>query len=101
MDTSSTITTSAVIGSSSLLKNISSSSVENPISSSLCIVLASLFEVSLILLAALPVGAVKITSFLFFSNTLIIEFIVVVFPVPGPPVIITNPLSTHSFIAVI
>ncbi|VIG04902.1 Uncharacterised protein [Clostridioides difficile] len=99
IDTSSTIITSEFIGSSSSLKKVKSSSVENPISSNLCIVFASLLEVSLILFAALPVGAAKVTLLPLFSNMSIIALIVVVLPVPGPPVIINTPLLTDSLTA--
>ena len=101
IETSSRITTSASIGSSSFFINVSSSlSIPNPISKSLWIVFASLFEVSLILFAARPVGAAKTTFWSLFSNTLIIVLIVVVFPVPGPAVIITTPFSIASLTAI-
>ena len=99
IDTSSTIITSEFIGSSSSLKKVKSSSVENPISSNLCIVFASLLEVSLILFAALPVGAAKVTLLPLFSNISMIALMVVVLPVPGPPVIINTPLLTDSLTA--
>ena len=99
MDASSIIITSPSNGSPSPLPKNEFSSSLTPISSSLCIVFASLPDVSLILLAALPVGAANITSFLLFSNIFIIVFIVVVLPVPGPPVIITTPFSIASFTA--
>ncbi len=60
---------------------------------------ASLLEVSLILFAALPVGAAKVTLLPLFSNMSIIALIVVVLPVPGPPVIINTPLLTDSLTA--
>ena len=50
-------------------------------------VLASNPQTSLILFAALPVGAANITLLCSIFIALIIVFIIVVFPVPGPPVI--------------
>ena len=70
-----------------------------PISNSLCNVLASSPVVSVILLAALPVGAHKTAFFLCFLYNSIIVFIIVVFPVPGPPVIIHTLLLFTASIA--
>ena len=100
IDASSNIITSASIGSSSSLKKTNSSlSLPNPISNNLWIVFASLLEVSLILFAALPVGAQSTTFWSLFSNIFIMVFIVVVFPVPGPPVIMVTSLFIASFTA--
>ena len=44
-------------------------------------------------------GLSIVNSFLLFSNIFIIVFIVVVFPVPGPPVTITTPFSIASLTA--
>ena len=69
------------------------------ISSSLCIVFASFPVVSVILLAALPVGAHNTYFLSKFSNISIIHFIIVVFPVPGPPVITVMLLFKDTEIA--
>ena len=54
---------------------------------------------SLILFAALPVGASSIVLNPSFSAISIMHFITVVFPVPGPPVIIDTPEVTAVFTA--
>lgn len=73
----------------------------------LCIVIALKLVASVILLAALPVGASKIASlkspsfvslFICLYNSTI-PFIIVVFPVPGPPVIIFILFSRDVIIA--
>ena len=99
MDASSTIITSASIGSSSFFTNMTLSSASKAISSNLCIVLDSSPVVSVILLAALPVGAANTTLFLFFLNIFIIVLIVVVLPVPGPPVRTMTPFSKAALTA--
>ncbi len=94
IDTSSTIIALYSRGDSSfLLKNSELVSSLKVYSKSLWIVLASLPEVSVILLAALPVGAQRAGSLPISSKTLIRVFMTVVFPVPGPPVIIDTPFS--------
>ena len=99
IETSSTIITSASIGAPSyllvFLYKLSSSIL--PISNNLCNVDASFPVVSVILFAALPVGAAKITFFPLSSYISIIFFIIVVFPVPGPPVIIVTLFSFTNF----
>ena len=62
-------------------------------------VLASLPVSSVILLAALPVGAASATSSPLFSIRVIMPLTVVVLPVPGPPVKIRSPLLTAISIA--
>ena len=60
-------------------------------------VFASAPLISLILFAALPVGAASLTLRFFFFIAWIMVFIMVVFPVPGPPVItITEFVKVHS-----
>ena len=74
----------------------------------LCIVVAGKRVASLNLLLALPVGASKDISFInsssfnLFNNlyNCTIDLIIVVFPVPGPPVIISKLFSKAFFIAV-
>ena len=98
IDISSTIIASVSSGFSSFLSKLVAnelpleSSCGPPlISSNLCIVWASIPQVSLILLAALPVGAASLISSPSIWKYRIMVFIVVVFPVPGPPVITTRP----------
>ena len=95
IENSSTIIASASSGCNSFLSKCKPDDLSSPIppfiSKSLCIVWASLPEVSDILLAALPVGAASSTSSPSSSRIFIIVFIVVVLPVPGPPVIISTP----------
>ena len=79
------------------LNNDSSSTF--PISNNLCNVLASSPVVSDILFAALPVGAHKTILYFFCLYISIILLIIVVFPVPGPPVIIVTLLSFIALIA--
>ena len=69
------------------------------ISKSLCRVLAGFLVVSVILFTALPVGAAKIYFLSSSSSRSIIHFIIVVFPVPGPPVIILILEFRHICIA--
>ena len=96
IDISSTITTSVSNGFCSFLPNFASSSGSSlcppDISSILWIVFASWPVASVIRFAARPVGAARLTSNPSDSNSWIIALIVVVFPVPGPPVIIDTPL---------
>ena len=97
MEDSSTIIKSADIGSNFLLLKKAFNLIN------LCIVVASLLVNSVILLDAFPVGADNLIIALGFilSIHLIIVFIVCVFPVPGPPVIILIPffklIYTASF----
>ena len=75
------------------------SSSESPppaISNNLWIVCASTPHVSVIRFAALPVGAASRISSLSISKYFIMALIVVVFPVPGPPVITISPLSAAN-----
>ena len=98
MDISSMITTSDSIGLSSLnsyLKPLSSVS-DTLRCSILCIVEASAPVASVILLAARPVGAAREIDRPSVSKYLIIMFMIVVLPVPGPPVMTVIPF----FIAV-
>ena len=99
IDASSTIITSPSSGSPSPLPKNEFSLSLTPISNNLCIVFASLPVDSVILLAALPVGAAKRTFIPLFSYISIIHLIIVVFPVPGPPVIISIPFSKAPNIA--
>ena len=62
-------------------------------------VLASRPVASLILRAALPVGAASITLWPRRSWIAMIDLIMVVFPVPGPPVMTITFLSTESLTA--
>lgn len=98
IETSSTITTSASIGVTSISTSafLSSSSM-CLISSSLWIVLASIPEVSLSRLAARPVGAQSTTFASKLSRVFIMDFTIVVFPVPGPPVMIETWESSTPF----
>ena len=57
------------------------------------IVLASLPVDSVMRFAALPVGAHRRTFLFIASNILIIDSIIVVLPVPGPPVITVTPFN--------
>ncbi len=61
-----------------------------------CMVFASYPVASVIRLAARPVGAARRISISSSSKYRIIVLMVVVFPVPGPPVIIRRPLFTAS-----
>ena len=99
IDISSIIKTSASIGeiSVSIVPSLSSSTF--PISNSLCIVFASSPVVSVILFAALPVGAQSTTFLLCALYKSNIHFIIVVFPVPGPPVIMHTLFSFICSIA--
>ena len=100
IEASSIIITSHSRGDSSPFANTSNvSSPVKPISKSLCIVFASLWVASVIRFAALPVGAAITTLKLLSSNMSIIQFIMVVFPVPGPPVIISTPCWKAPLIA--
>ena len=100
IDNSSTITASHSSGFLRLCAKLGSSAPSlNSTSKSLCIVLASLPVSSVILFAALPVGAASATSSPLFSIRVIIPFTVVVLPVPGPPVNISKPLLTAISIA--
>ena len=62
-------------------------------------VLASHPVASVILFAARPVGAARRISISSISKYRIIVLMVVVFPVPGPPVMISRPLFTASMTA--
>ncbi len=97
---SSTIMTSASIGLYSFLPHCNSPS-NGLYSSILWIVLAFIEVVSVILLAAFPVGATNssLVSGFFLKIAFIIPFNVVVFPVPGPPVIISIFSQRLSIIA--
>ena len=99
IDASSIIITSPSNGSPSPFPKNEFSSSLTPISNNLCIVFASRPVDSVILLAALPVGAAKRTFIPLFSYISIIHLIIVVFPVPGPPVIISIPFSKAPIIA--
>ena len=88
IDISSIIKTSQSSGFSEFLaKQLPTSSTPGVISKRRWMVLASNPQTSLILFAALPVGAANITLLCSIFIALIIVFIIVVFPVPGPPVI--------------
>ena len=91
--------TSQSNGDDSPFSKTDSSSSDTPISRSLWIVLASLPVDSVILFAALPVGAPRSTLIPLFSYMWMIAFIIVVLPVPGPPVIISIPLLNAPIIA--
>ena len=87
IDVSSTITTSASIGSIFISSFMYFVSFIFEICNSLCNVLASSPVVSVIFFAALPVGAQSTTFFSSLLYNSIMLLIIVVFPVPGPPVI--------------
>jgi len=103
MDISSTIMTSVSSGLSSFLSKCMPVFCESDalpqISSSLWIVCASYPLVSAIRFAARPVGAARRISRPSISKYLIMVLIVVVFPVPGPPVITINPFKTALWTA--
>ena len=101
IELSSIIKMSVSIGSSSFLQKVCRllSSLRNVTPKSLWIVWALWPVASSILLAALPVGAARVTSIPSASESWIMAFIIVVLPVPGPPVITSTPLLIASIIA--
>ena len=100
IEASSTMKESSSSGFSAFLPNsISFSSSEYTYSRSLCIVIASTPEVSVIRLAARPVGAASATEIPISLKIFTMRLIIVVLPVPGPPVIIVILLVRAARIA--
>ena len=99
----STIETSSKIKTSHSSSSIFEKprSPAKPISRSLWIVKASRPVCSFILLAALPVGAASFITLSMDSKMSIKTFSVVVFPVPGPPVMTKTPLFIASLTALL
>ena len=99
IEASSTIRQSQSRGFFSFRPNVRLSFSPHSTSNSLCMVLDSRPQSSVILFAALPVGAASSILKSLLSKSFIMAFKVVVLPVPGPPVKTSIPFSKASKIA--